>query len=332
MAINKVVNKSTMTHAAMKNVIEYVLKDRKVKDGYVDITGPYLSETITKDGVYHAFLSEKKLQKKDSGRMYAHNIISFHRDEVISPEQALNIGRDFVNQFFGKYQNLITVHQDKDHLHLHIITNTVSFLDGEKLHQSKKDLQQQKDFTDELCRKHGLSVAEKGKHFDGTPIEDCEIISWSKNKYNLIKHNPHDSYIVKCGIAILEAKKNCNSKEEFLERMMERGQHTTQTETRKHITFENEKCEKVRDSNLNKTFNLDISKEVLLHEFERNNELRKERLRKRKIEQQYKEYEGGGGSDRQSSEAEQAAGNGEYQTEKHNNRFEIRDCDDDFAR
>ncbi|WP_168171685.1 hypothetical protein [Oribacterium sp. C9] len=48
MAINKVVNsKSAKTKKALRNVIVYVLNDDKVRDGYVDITGPYPEEKIT---------------------------------------------------------------------------------------------------------------------------------------------------------------------------------------------------------------------------------------------------------------------------------------------
>ena len=52
MAINKVVNKSTKSHGAMRNVLEYVLRDEKVKEGYVEIAGPYSGETINYDEVY----------------------------------------------------------------------------------------------------------------------------------------------------------------------------------------------------------------------------------------------------------------------------------------
>lgn len=40
-------------------------------------------------------------------------------------------------------------------------------------------------------------------------------------------------------------------------------------DSRKHITFQNAEGKKVRDSNLSKTFHLDISKEALADEFER---------------------------------------------------------------
>ena len=154
----------------MRNVIAYVLRNDKVKEGYVDITGPYEPEIINWDNVYQAFLREKRLWGKDTGRMYAHNIISFHKDEIVTPEVCMSIGRAFADQFFAEHQNLIGVHQDKHHLHIHIITNSVSFVDGRKLHQTKRDLERQKTFTNKLCKELGLSVTEKGKHFDGTRI------------------------------------------------------------------------------------------------------------------------------------------------------------------
>ena len=184
MAINKVVNSRTKTHVGMRNLIHYVLRDDKVREGYVRITGPYSEETITATGVYKSFLDEKRLWNKDSGRMYAHNVIAFHAEERITPAECLEIGEAFADRFFPAHQSLIGVHQDKDHLHCHIVTNTVSYIDGKKLHQSKLDLEKQKQYTNALCRERGLTIAEKGRHFDGSRIEDGEIRSWDKDKYN----------------------------------------------------------------------------------------------------------------------------------------------------
>ncbi len=60
---------------------------------------------------------------KDSGRMYAHNIISFHRDEKITEAEALNLARVFAEKYVSGFQYVICVHQDKDHIHAHIGTN-----------------------------------------------------------------------------------------------------------------------------------------------------------------------------------------------------------------
>ena len=263
----------------MRNVIEYVLRDDKVKQGYVEITGPYSADTINYDDIYRTWINEKKLWDKDSGRMYAHNIISFHKDEVVTPEEVLNIGKEFADKFFSGHQCVIGVHQDKDHLHCHIVTNSVSYIDGMKLHQTKHDLEQQKTFTNNLCLERGLSIAEKGHHFDGSKIEIGEITAWSKDKYNLLVNESKKSFVADCAIALMNVVPQSTSRDDFISGMEERGWSVQWEDKRKHIVFQNQNGDKVRDSNLGKTFSgMEVNKEVLLNEFTRQNELRLARL------------------------------------------------------
>ena len=272
MAINKTINKRTNTHGAMRNCIEYVLRQDKTNELFTCVTGPYCHDEINYDLVYRTFLEEKKVWDKDSGRMYAHNIISWHKDEQITPEQALEFGKEFAENWFSGFQTLMAVHKDKDHIHCHLVTNSVSYEDGRKLHNTKKDLERMKQLTNQMCRKRGLTVAEKGKHFDGSQIEKGEVIAWSKDKYNLFRQQVTDSFVVDCAMAVLKALENCISKEKFIEKMKQFGWNVNWTEKRKHITFQNQEGKKVRDSNLSKTFHLDISKEDLENEFDRNYE------------------------------------------------------------
>ena len=272
MAINKTINKRTNTHGAMRNCIEYVLRQDKTSELLTYVTSPYCHDEINYDLVYRTFLEEKKMWDKDSGRMYAHNIISWHKDEQITPEQALEFGKEFAENWFSGFQTLVAVHKDKDHIHCHLVTNSVSYEDGRKLHNTKKDLERMKQLTNQMCRKRGLTVAEKGKHFDGSQIEKGEVIAWSKDKYNLFRQQVTDSFVVDCAMAVLKALENCISKEKFIEKMKQFGWNVNWTEKRKHITFQNQEGKKVRDSNLSKTFHLDISKEDLENEFDRNYE------------------------------------------------------------
>ena len=268
MAINKVVNKAAKSHGAMRNMIEYVLKEEKNKDGYIEITGPYEAPTINYDDVYKTWVNEKILWDKDSGRMCAHNIISFHKDERTTPEEVLDIGRLFADKFFSGHQCLLGVHQDKDHLHCHIVTNSVSYIDGSKLHQTKKDLARQKEFTNELCHDRGLSIAEKGHHFDGSPIATDEIIAWSKDKYNLLINDSKKSYVGDCAKAIIDAIPIATDKEDFIALMNKAGWSVRWEDSRKLIVFQNESSQKVRDSNIEKTFpGLKVSKDALAEEF-----------------------------------------------------------------
>ena len=270
MAINKTINKRTNSHGAMRNCIEYVLRPDKTSELLTYVTGPYRHDEINYDLVYRTFLEEKKMWDKDTGRMYAHNIISWHKDEQITPDQALEFGKQFAETWFSGFQTLVAVHKDKDHIHCHLVTNSVSYEDGRKLHNTKKDLERMKQFTNQMCRERGLTVAEKGKHFDGSQIEKGEVIAWSKDKYNLFRQQVKDSFVADCAMAVLKALENCISKEKFIEKMKQFGWEVNWAEKRKHITFQNQDGKKVRDSNLSKTFHLDISKEGLENEFDRN--------------------------------------------------------------
>lgn len=272
MAINKTINKRTNTHGAMRNCIEYVLRQDKTNELFTCVTGPYCHDEIDYELVYRTFLEEKKVWDKDSGRMYAHNVISWHKDEQITLEQALEFGKEFAENWFSGFQTLVAVHKDKDHIHCHLVTNSVSYEDGRKLHNARKDLERMKQLTNQMCRECGLTVAEKGKHFDGSQIEKGEVSAWSKDKYNLFRQQVKESFVADCAMAVLKALENCISKEKFIEKMKQFGWNVNWTEKRKHITFQNQDGKKVRDSNLSKTFHLDISKEDLENEFDRNYE------------------------------------------------------------
>ena len=272
MAINKTINKRTNTHGAMRNCIEYVLRQDKTNELFTCVTGPYCHDEINYDLVYRTFLAEKKGWDKDSGRMYAHNIISWHKDEQITLEQAIEFGKEFAENWFSGFQTLVAVHKDKDHIHCHLVTNSVSYEDGRKLHNTRKDLERMKQLTNQMCRERGLTVTEKGKHFDGSQIEKGEVVAWSKDKYNLFRQQVKDSFVADCTMEVLKALENCISKEKFIEKMKQFGWNVNWTEKRKHITFQNQVGKKIRDSNLSKTFHLDISKEDLENEFDRNYE------------------------------------------------------------
>ena len=209
------------------------------------------AEEITYDTVYRSFLEEKKLWNKDSGRMYAHNIISWHKDEKITPEEAYEFGKEFVEQWFDGFQTLMAVHVDHNHIHLHMVTNTVSYIDGHKLHTIKNELEEMKQLTNRMCEARCWSTPEKGK----------------------------ESYVAACALAILEAKADACSQDDFIRNMKQKGWHVIWKPTRKNITFVNEEGKKVRDRNILKTFNINITKGELLDEFIRNNERRNGILR-----------------------------------------------------
>nr|WP_297936603.1 relaxase/mobilization nuclease domain-containing protein [uncultured Lachnoclostridium sp.] len=291
MAIVKAINGAKSSHGAMRNVIEYVLREDKTDHNTLCyVSGPWDdSQKINYDSVYRSFLNEKKLWDKDSGRMYLHTVLSFHENEKISPEQVLEFGKAWAEKVYPDNQSLFAVHQDKGHLHCHIVTNSVSFIDGHKINVSRQDLQRGKGLCNRMCAERGLTVAEKGKHFDGSEIEQGEVRAWDKNKYKLLQNESKKGYVAECGMAVLQATEKSRDKESFISEMKSQGWKTIWTDSKKHITFMDEHGRKVRDSNLEKTFQIPATKEGLTHEFERQNEA--DRAESEELDQYYREVE-----------------------------------------
>ena len=142
-----------------------------------------------------------------------------------------------------------------------------------------------------MCLERGLSVASKGKNFHGEDLEEGHVRAWSKDKYHLLANESKDSYLTDCGLAFLDSMEQCESKEQFISNMKKRGWKVIWKDSRKNIAFENEEGKKVRDKNLSKTFNLNITKEGLLNEFERQNKIRIRRESDDELERYCREVE-----------------------------------------
>ena len=63
-----------------------------------------------------------------------------------------------------QFEVVIGTHLDRDHLHNHIVVNSVSFADGKKYHSNAKSyFGEIRKISDEICREYGLSVIELQK-------------------------------------------------------------------------------------------------------------------------------------------------------------------------
>ena len=188
-----------------------------------------------------------------------------------SPEQAADFALDFSERIYPSRQVLIATHTDTgDRVHFHFVVNAVRFADGSMLHSSKRDLAAAKKICNEMCLERGLSIAKKGRHADGSAFDTGEITAWSKNKWHGMLAEPKKCYLADLALAVWESKDIAESREEFLQLLgNEYGWRVLWNENRKNIVFVNAEGKKVRDSNLSKTFNIDISKEALDREFAR---------------------------------------------------------------
>ena len=118
-------------------------------------------------------LETKRAVGKEDGVQYYHLIQSFRPGEV-SPELALEIAREFAEEHLAGYQTVIGVHVDREHIHAHILFNSVNADTGEKYHSNARSYYRQiRATSDRLCREHGLSVL-----IQGEPSKAVSYIEW----------------------------------------------------------------------------------------------------------------------------------------------------------
>ena len=106
----------------------------------------------------------KEMFGKTGQRQGYHLIISFAEGEVDAQTAFAIIGR-FAEEYLGKdYEALYAVHDNTEHIHGHIIFNSVSFRSGRKYRYEKGDWAEKiQPVTNRLCEEYGLSVIEIAK-------------------------------------------------------------------------------------------------------------------------------------------------------------------------
>ena len=118
-------------------------------------------------------LETKRDYGKEDGVQYYHMIQSFRPGEI-TPELALEIAKEFASEHLPGYQTVIGVHVDKEHIHAHILFNSVNADTGEKYHSNAQSYYRQiRAISDRLCREHGLSVIVRGE-----PSKAVSYVEW----------------------------------------------------------------------------------------------------------------------------------------------------------
>jgi hypothetical protein len=212
------------------------------------------------------FQATKELYNKTDGRQHTHFIQSWRPGEVTA-KQANEIGQEFLkHEKFNGFQAVVITHIDRENIHNHIVINSVNLETGLKYHQTKQEYQLLKDFSNQINLKYEITPEPKIAKEGDIRVYD------NKFKYQKLKEheqNKGKSYVYETKNAVDKALETATNKKEFIEQMKEQGYKTSWTESRKNITFENENGEKVRLSNLQKTFSDEkYSREGLKKEFE----------------------------------------------------------------
>ena len=203
-------------------------------------------------------LSEMQLTKerfrKTDGRQYYHFVQSFAEDDDLTPQEAHTIGLELAQREFHGFEVLVATHIDTDHLHSHLIVNSVSFQDGRKLHQSAADLQAHRLASDEICAAHGLGILPPQKQVKQKRMGTREYRSAAKGQ----------SWKFRLMNTIDQCMRYAETREDFLSLMESEGYQVRWTDSRKNITYTTPDGMKCRDDRLHET---KYTKEVMEREF-----------------------------------------------------------------
>ena len=143
---------------ALDNVLEYATdKDKTQKEQRLFES----AVNCDKENALRDMMQTKKHFGK-TGKVLGYHIIQSFKPNEITPEVAHQIGVEFAQKCFDKYESVVGTHLDKNHLHNHVVVNSVSFIDGRKYRNNFKDYYGDiRGISDALCKEYGLSIIEE---------------------------------------------------------------------------------------------------------------------------------------------------------------------------
>ena len=159
MAITKILNimesegRNPASH--LKNALEYIQNPDKTEE-CVLVGGI----NCLPDTAFEQMEETKNIFHKTGKRQGYHVIISFSPEEKVTAEQAMYVLEHFAKDLLGDdYEAVYAVHTDREHMHGHLIWNSVSMTTGRKYNSPKSNWKNHlQPITNKYCDELGLSV------------------------------------------------------------------------------------------------------------------------------------------------------------------------------
>jgi hypothetical protein len=159
MAITKILNiqesegRNPASH--LKNALEYIQNPDKTEE-CVLVGGI----NCLPDTAFEQMEETKNIFHKTGKRQGYHVIISFSPEEKVTAEQAMYVLEHFAKAVLGDdYEAVYAVHTDREHMHGHLIWNSVSMTTGKKYNSPKGNWKNHlQPITNKYCDELGLSI------------------------------------------------------------------------------------------------------------------------------------------------------------------------------
>ena len=147
-------SKNRQIDVHLKQAITYILKTEKLGDA--NLVGGI---NCLPEKAYEMMKTTKKMFQKTGGRQGYHLVISLRPGEG-TPEQMYDIAMRFAKELLhNEYEAFVAVHTDREHLHAHIVLNSVNMVNGYKFQYHNGDWKAIiQPITNRLCEEYGLDI------------------------------------------------------------------------------------------------------------------------------------------------------------------------------
>ena len=147
--------------------LRYIGNERKTAPPHADSLQTGINCTV--ETAYAEMQATKRRWDKCGGILGYHIIHSYAPGEV-TPQEAHAAGVEFACRLLGeRYEAVVATHLDREHLHCHIVFNSVSLVDGSKYRSDFKSyFGTLRGTSNAVSRERGLSVIEpehEGRHY-----------------------------------------------------------------------------------------------------------------------------------------------------------------------
>lgn len=110
---------------AVENVINYAMRM-----GDMQIVGGYGVTLTSAEDIINQFYIVKRLYNKINGKQVVHILFSVDKTTYLNPKQVKMFG-DLLGLYFANDRQVVFgVHTDTEHLHIHMVINTIAFTNG----------------------------------------------------------------------------------------------------------------------------------------------------------------------------------------------------------
>ena len=246
-AILKAINSKSTGKGSSKSLENYLNKEKALKTGIDCDCDNWSSD----------FRLTKAVFDNLEGRQYKHFTQAFEKESGLSQEEVHKAGIDLVKmckQFEG-FQAVVITHNDKEHLHNHIVINSVNSETGKKFRMSNSELKSFKKNMDKYLKQEF--------NLEPTKAKEGIVKTQDTKTYQAIKRaleSDYESFTLNLAKDIKKSLNESTTQEELKTNLEKKDIKMDISENHNVIMFVDKNKKKVSSKKLNQIFGVEFDK------------------------------------------------------------------------